>query len=48
MKKVLTTFFIIVIILSYTNSIYALINNYISLDSDGYEVSGENANLLKC
>lgn len=46
MKKVLTTFFIMVIILSYTNSIYALINNYISLDSDGYEVSGENDNIL--
>ena len=46
MKKVTVTFFIVVTIVLYTNSIYALINDYISLDSDGYEVSGENDNMV--
>lgn len=46
MKRVISSFIILIIILLYTNSTYALINDYISLDSDGYEVSGENDNLL--
>lgn len=45
MKKVITVV-IMIIILFYTNSVYALINDYISLDSDGFEVSGENNNIL--
>jgi len=46
MKKIISLLVVLTMIVLYTNITYALINNYISLDSDGYEISGNNDNIV--